>query len=91
MDASHASDAIIVGAETVAVDDSVSGQRGPLKSVEVQCCMSVNGALSLHTVGRVGRVIGVEGGYLLNEVFWVVKPDCSGHSAGRLGDLTVNS
>jgi hypothetical protein len=37
--------------------------------------MSVNGALSLRTAGRVGHVIELEGGYLLNEVSWAVRLD----------------
>jgi hypothetical protein len=53
--------------------------------------MSVNGAMSLRTAGRVGHVIELEGGYLLNEVFWVVKLDCPGRFVGRLNDRIESS
>jgi hypothetical protein len=50
----------------------------------------VNGASSLRTAGRVGHVIELEGGYLLNEVSWVVKPDYPGRYVERSDDLTGN-
>jgi hypothetical protein len=53
--------------------------------------MSVNGALSLHIAERVGRVVEVEGGYLLNEVSWVVKPGYFGRFAERSDDRIENS
>jgi hypothetical protein len=53
--------------------------------------MLVNGALSLHIVGRVGHEVEVEGGYLLNEVSWVVKPGYSGRFDERSDDRIENS
>lgn len=57
-------------------------------SVEVQYCTSVNGALSLHIMERDWRVIESGGGYLLNEVSWVVKPDYFVHFERRWDDLS---
>ena len=53
--------------------------------------MSVNGALSSRTAGRVGHVIELVGGYLLNEVSWAVKLDYPGHFAGRSNDRIESS